>query len=105
MQQPVGGCGSAGPGVDLLALATLSIKSFRSALSRATSALRRRISSRPLLSLEPIAFQRTSAQVGDAANADRINPTWEYACGKLPHIVRVLVSMSSDSNPSGDIAA
>jgi Cu+-exporting ATPase len=44
-------------------------------------------------------LQSTSHQSTDEAEAAWITPTWEYACGKLPHIVPV--PGSSASSPGG----
>ena len=40
----------------------------------------------------PLVTYRTSRQRGAAANAARMSPTWEYACGKFPESWRWTVS-------------
>src|SRR5262245_32165342 len=41
-----------------------------------------------------------SSQLRDKRMADRISPTCEYVCGKLPHSSPVFGSISSDSSPT-----
>src|SRR4030095_3129730 len=41
-----------------------------------------------------------SSQLRDRRMADRISPTCEYVCGKLPHSSPVFGSISSDSSPT-----